>query len=564
MLLLLITIENQQLSDHSLNNPANFGSSNYRIPDFLNIFSSANIFLSKSPHMKKILLSLLCLTGAVNLFSQSTGHIGIPDPAQQGSISKIHRTSTNHYISCGTSGSGFSQHEIIYWDSNFDPVWNQYFASAAVLYWIDVIETNDGNFVAFGANQNNSGSNIAVKFTPAGTILWQKEYYISGNFLTSFCISKAAGNDPGFIFGGGACAASSFLVRCDASGNILWQHEYFITSSSGVQTTWSIIPENNAYVIGGNWLNGSQNDVYFTKVDSSGTWQFTNLVNEPTYNEIPVKMIKLTTGNYAMICQYNSNPNYYQCVYYFNSNGQVFQGTKFTGPGNVQIDINDIAETTGGQTILVGDINDSPMKYLFMELNASGAVTWQKKATGVTPGYLNGTCYNVAKTASGNYAIAGAAYTDGRTITVIDTTGAGFCNAVASTVTVTGPDTYTNTAFTPVIISPNVLAQTVSNTSSQLTLTNSTLCGTTGMEETAATEGMLLVFPNPASDELHISFGDKAVTNAPVIFYNVLGEKVLSETISASALDISSLTKGVYLVEVTTQEGKFVKRIVKE
>lgn len=516
--------------------------------------------------MKQLLRSFLCLAltaGALQVSAQPTGYISIPDPAQQGSIAKFHRTSTNHYISLGTSGAGFSNHEIIYWDANFHPVWNHNFAMAAVLYWIDVIETNDGNFVAFGANQNNGGCNIAVKFNTAGTILWQKEYYIASTFLTSFCVSKAAGNDPGFVFGGGACAASSFLVRCDANGNILWQHQYFITASAGVQTTWSIIPENNAYVLGGNYLNGSQNDVFFTKVDSAGAWLFTTLVNEPTLNEIPSKMIRLSTGNYAMICGYNSNPNWAALIYYFSPTGTVFQGTKFVHPSQYQIDFMDLAEVSNGQLIVVGDVNDSPMKYMFMELNTGGVPNWQKKATGVTPGYLNGTCYGVTKTPNGNFAVAGAAYTDSRSIVVIDSTGAGYCNAVTSTVSVVPPDAFTMATATPVIIPPNILAQAVTNASTTLTLTTSTLCGTLGMNEIEENNA-LVVYPNPVRDQLTLVMDDKVVGSARVTFWNVLGEQVYAVNVMGNVVDVSGLTAGVYLMEVVVDGERVVRRVVKE
>jgi hypothetical protein len=516
--------------------------------------------------MKAFLRSFLCLvfiSGATNLCSQSTGYVAIPDPAQSGYIAKIHRTSTNHYISCGTSGSGSAQHEVTYWDSNFNPVWCQYFASAAVLYWIDVVETNDGNFVALGANQNNSGCNIAIKFNTSGTVLWQKEYYVSGNFLTSFSLAKAAGNDPGFVFGGGACAASSFIIRCDASGNILWQKEYFITISGGVQTTWCIIPENNSYVLGGDWLNGSQDDIFFTKIDSAGTWQFTTLTNEPTLSEIPVKMIKLSTGNYAMICNYNSGPNYAELIYYFNPSGNIFQGTKFVGPANEQIDFRDVEETNNGQVMVVGDINDSPMKYLYMKLSGGGVTVWQKKATGVNPGYMNGTCYGVAKTASGNYAIAGAAYEDGRTITVIDTTGSGFCNAVAGNTTVAPPDAYTMSNFTPTIISPNVLAQTVNNTSTPLTLTHSTLCGTTGIQEAEAHDP-LQVYPNPAHGVIKISFGGMDFPDTEVEFYNNLGQRAMTGYIENGSVNISALPTGTYMMRIHWHDDDLVKIVVVE
>jgi hypothetical protein len=519
--------------------------------------------------MKQLLRVILCLgfiSSAFQSSAQTTGYIKVPDPGANAYFFRAAATSTNHFITLGSGGLAQVKQEIIYWDSNFQPLWSLSFPSAVILFWYDVIETNDGNFIAFGANQNRNGCNIAIKINPAGTVLWQKEYYITGTFLTSFAVSKAAGNDPGFVFGGGACAASSFLVRCDANGDILWQHQYFIMGTAGVQTTDAIIAENNAYVLGGNALMGSANDAWMTKVDSAGNWIFTTMVNEPTYNQIPYRMIRLSTGNYAMLCGYNSNPNYAQLVYYFGPTGNVLQASKFLGPSNNEIQFYDLTETSAGQVLLVGTIHDNSVsKYLYMELSATGAVNWQKKATGVTTGFLTGCAYATQKTPSGNFAIFGAAYTDQRAIGIIDASGNGFCNGVAMTMPAVAADPYTVSAHTPIIIHPNILAASVTNVSTPLVLTRTNMCGTVGENELNVVDAVA-VFPNPANDVLSISFGEQNVARAEVVMYNMLGEKVyVGSMVNASvgAVDISGFEAGVYLLEVVVDGTKVVKRVVK-
>lgn len=513
-------------------------------------------------------MCLVFISGALNSSAQTTGYIKIPDPGTNAYIYRAVATSTNKFITIGTGGLAQVNHEIIYWDANFQPLWSLNFPGTVVQNWVDVIETNDGNFIAFGYNPNRNGCNIAIKVNTAGTVLWQKEYYITGTFLTSFSLSKAAGNDPGFVFGGGACAASSFLVRCDANGDILWQHEYFLTGMAGVQTTDAIIAENNAYILGGNALNGSANDAWMTKIDSAGNWIFTTLVAEPTLNQVPYRMIKLSTGNYAMLCGYNSNPNYAQLVYYFGPTGSVIQGSKFLGPAQAEIQFYDITETTAGKVMLVGAINDnSTLKYLYMELSATGSVNWQKKATGVTPGYLNGTAYAVQKTPGGNFAVFGYAYTDQRSIAVIDGTGNGYCNGVSVTMPASAPDAYTTSATTPLIIPPNILSASVTNAATSLVLTRTNMCGTVGENEMVSAVNAISVFPNPANDVLTVSFGEKNVDRAEITIYNMLGDKVYAASMlnaNAGAIDISGFDSGVYLMEVVVDGERVVRRVVKQ
>jgi hypothetical protein len=526
-----------------------------------------NIFIhTKNKHMKKILLATICLfiLSDTTLLAQTPGYVYCIDPAHQAYMKKARATSTNHYISVGQSGPGFANHEVLYWDANFNLLWNLNFPTVAVLGWTDIIETNDGNFIAFAANQNNNGCNIAIKITPAGTVLWQKEYYLSGTFFTSFSISKAAGNDPGFVFGGGACAASAFLVRCDEDGTILWQHEYYLPGGSGVQTTQSIIAENDAYMICGNLQIGLQFEVWITKVDSAGAWTWSNRVDEPLGNQIPVKAIKLSTGNYAMICQTNSNPNYVQYIYYFNSAGNVTGGKKFTELSSHEIYFFDLVEVSNGKVMLAGFLGESPMKSIYLELDATGNILWQKKSTGVLPGYVASDSYGIAKTATNNYAIFGASYQDGRIVAIVDSTGAGWCNGSASNVSATTLSPYTNNVTSPTIIPPNVLEMTVNHPHSTLTLSTVVHCGTLGIEDAQAQNLLLTIYPNPSHDAITIAIGDKQLLNAEITFRNVLGEQVHTLKSSSPTINISELRAGIYLIEVVMDGERIVGRVIKE
>lgn len=68
------------------------------------------------------------------------------------------------------------------------------------------------------------------------------------------------------------------------------------------------------------------------------------------------------------------------------------------------------------------------------------------------------------------------------------------------------------------------------------------------------------VFPNPVTDVLFIE------SNTPVkeaTIYTVLGQEVMLNTIENNQLDVSSLSKGVYLIQMTTNEGVFTQKLIK-
>src|SRR5690606_15361267 len=67
------------------------------------------------------------------------------------------------------------------------------------------------------------------------------------------------------------------------------------------------------------------------------------------------------------------------------------------------------------------------------------------------------------------------------------------------------------------------------------------------------------IYPNPTSDVLNISLENNLVLEH-VTIYNNLGQVV--KTATENVIDVSHLAKGLYFVEVTTNQGKATKKVV--
>src|SRR5690554_7642541 len=67
------------------------------------------------------------------------------------------------------------------------------------------------------------------------------------------------------------------------------------------------------------------------------------------------------------------------------------------------------------------------------------------------------------------------------------------------------------------------------------------------------------VFPNPVSDVLNIRMKNNWSLEK-VTIYNNLGQIV--KTAQQNTVDVSALSKGIYFVEVTTNQGKAVKKVI--
>ncbi|PKA83447.1 putative secreted protein (Por secretion system target) [Ulvibacter sp. MAR_2010_11] len=69
------------------------------------------------------------------------------------------------------------------------------------------------------------------------------------------------------------------------------------------------------------------------------------------------------------------------------------------------------------------------------------------------------------------------------------------------------------------------------------------------------------VYPNPVSDKLTISVSD-AITFEKAVIYSVLGQQIVNS--SEKVTDVSFLSQGIYFVNITTNKGEMVYKIVKE
>ena len=70
----------------------------------------------------------------------------------------------------------------------------------------------------------------------------------------------------------------------------------------------------------------------------------------------------------------------------------------------------------------------------------------------------------------------------------------------------------------------------------------------------------IMVYPNPVSEVLYVNTNQAAI----VTVYDLSGRMVKSEAYTASGVNVSGLSKGIYLAEVTTGTAKTTKRIVIE
>ncbi len=212
-------------------------------------------------------------------------------------------------------------------------------------------------------------------------------------------------------------------------------------------------------------------------------------------------------------------------------------------------------------------------------LTASGvsSYTWStgSNSSSVTASPLAATVYTV----SGNLAGCSVTVSQTATITVsalpsvsIAAITSALCNTT-STVNLAGSPfggTFTGTGITGNVFSPQAAgtgtfvvsySYTGSNACSGIAHTNIIVANCTGMEELNRALAFE-VYPNPANDDLHVSFPD--MEPRTISIYSMNGELVYSEKVQAMqhTLHIRELSKGLYVLKVNAAEGQSSKKIL--
>ena len=86
-----------------------------------------------------------------------------------------------------------------------------------------------------------------------------------------------------------------------------------------------------------------------------------------------------------------------------------------------------------------------------------------------------------------------------------------------------------------------------------------------GINEYSSENG-ITIYPNPANDNITIKIEDLRFENLELRINDIVGNTVFVKTLynKVTNIDISSLAKGMYFVEVKTERGVVVKKFVKE
>jgi hypothetical protein len=69
------------------------------------------------------------------------------------------------------------------------------------------------------------------------------------------------------------------------------------------------------------------------------------------------------------------------------------------------------------------------------------------------------------------------------------------------------------------------------------------------------------IYPNPVSDQLFISSENTVIER--IVVYSIYGKMVLETANENNSIDASTLSKGIYFIEMSSETVKTVKKFIK-
>jgi hypothetical protein len=251
-------------------------------------------------------------------------------------------TSDNCFLVCTSTKGFYSSMMIAKFSSSGDTIWSMLINDGLYAKGNSIIETSDGNYLACGAQFDNTYTCNAmlVKLTPEKDIIWSRQYDMYG-YNDAFL--SLAENQDGNIVACGSTNKSSeeiqtlaLVVLVNSYGDTLWAR----TDGEGTNSTAEILNSIMITSDNGEITCGSHGSHLFAARLSSDGKGFEGIQNsppqQPKYPEITV-----FDGTIRIDFTHSDIDFNHPEIRILNLNGQIIQSISADNPGALNISTND-------------------------------------------------------------------------------------------------------------------------------------------------------------------------------------------------------------------------------
>ncbi|MRT17866.1 T9SS type A sorting domain-containing protein [Vitellibacter sp. q18] len=437
------------------------------------------------------------------------------------------------------SGSGINV-KIIKLNSSGALEWEQIYGGSNHESGQSVLQTADGGYIVASASESSDGDVTGnhgdydfwlLRLDASGSLLWEKSFGGSGEDYAHEIIPA---NDGGFLIAGhtfsnnGDVTANNgmgdfWVIKINDGGNLLWQKNY---GGSDDDLATGIAATPDGYIIAGqsSSSNGdvSQNngeaDVWTVKINNSGVLQWEKSTGG-SLNDFGNAIIVTADGGFAVAGGSNSND---------------------------------------------GDIsgNHGEVDYLVLKFDSTGTLQWQKSLGGSADEISQ----NLAQTADGGFIVCGSSRSSDGDVSVYYGTYTAWLIKLNPEGDLSWEKSFGSTVvdFSFAYSVEELLA----NQFIVAGLRNGMWTmvfhyGALGTETTISKN--IALFPNPTNGNFTIELG-KEKLDVTVEISNVQGQNISADKykLVKSINQKINTAAGIYFVKITTHEGSFTFKVVKD
>jgi uncharacterized delta-60 repeat protein len=350
-----------------------------------------------------------------------------------------------------------------------------------------------GDVIVVGIDYSTPSAGVLLKYSPSGSILWQRKVYESGVNESLEGVSVDSSNNI-YVFGRDRNFTYALLVKYNTSGTLQWQRKIYQGDSAGRKV--AVDASGNAYVTG--YATDSTRQYIFTaKYNTSGVLQWQRKIYQGTVSNQSAGVAVDSSGNVYISGRANDGTRNYILVAKYNTSGVLQWQRKiyqlFTEEAAA------VAVDSSANIFITGRAYDGTRDYaLVAKYNTSGVLQWQRKLYQGADTFG----YGVATDSSGNLYVTGystdpnycgfvAKYnTSGvlqwqRKIYPVNTIGYGVCVDSSGNILATG-ESYDGTRFFGFVLKLAQDGSALSGEANGLTLLPGTLTDEAGTATDAA------------------------------------------------------------------------------
>ncbi|HUH36007.1 MAG TPA: T9SS type A sorting domain-containing protein [Moheibacter sp.] len=489
----------------------------------------------------------------------------------------------------------------------------------------EIVNTSDGGYLIAGSSQSDDGDITInkggtdfwiIKLNSEGALIWEKSYGGSTHDTAGSVVELS--NENGYVIVGDTMSNDGdvtpndssvawWVIRIDLEGNLIWEKTL---GGEGYNRANSVIQINDEEIMiagvsdmeGGDvTVNYGGADFWVVKMDIDG-----NLIWEKSYggsgDESPEQIIQTIDGNFLLVGFSNSSDGHISSpqgnddndywVIKIDGEGNLLWEKSYGGSGaggfmGFGDGANAVVESIDGGFVVVGASSSldgqvtgnhgGTEDFWIIKIDNTGHLVWEKSYGG----FHMDNASAIVQTEEGNFIIAGSSASVDGDITNHHEEWPGREDVWVIEINQDGEllweKSYGGTAieFTrDMVLNPEgeiiILAVTYSESGDGDVSQNHGMADIwilkldreiMGLSEKEI--GKIAYYPNPVNDVLYLSF-DQSISAISIV--DLSGKIVFQQSIGAekAQIDLTFLSKGIYIVKTQSEGGTQTFKIVKE